>query len=234
MNPMNTMNTSAFPSAGRAYRLLSACFSLGLAGLLGAPAAWAATLQVTVLDREGQPAPNVAVVIVPAGPAAAPVPAAPATAVVVAQEKMQFQPFLTVVAPGTTLRFTNRDSFDHHVKGNALSGPFELRVDARPAASTAPTEIRVVQPGPVTLSCHLHSTMRGGVYVSETPWFGKTDARGQVLIDGIPAGTAAVRLWHPEQFVEQMPASVVLAANGLQTVETRLNFMPRKRRTATP
>ncbi len=212
---------------------LAGAIVLGLSSLLAAPAARAATLQVTVLDRDGQPAPNVAVVIVPAQPAPS-ARAAAGTSVVVAQEKMQFQPFLTVVAPGTTLRFTNRDSFDHHVKGNSMSGPFELRVDARPAATAAATEIRVDQPGPVTLSCHLHSTMRGGVYVSETPWFGKTDARGQVLIDGIPAGTAAVRMWHPEQFVEQMPASVVLAANGLQTLETRLNFMPRKRRLAAP
>ena len=47
---------------------LAGAIVLGLSSLLAAPAARAATLQVTVLDRDGQPAPNVAVVIVPAQP----------------------------------------------------------------------------------------------------------------------------------------------------------------------
>ena len=53
------------------------------------------------------------------------------------------------------------------------------------------------------------------------------DERGRVRIDGVPDGQADVRLWHPDQLVDQPPMRVQVAAS----VEAggKLNFTPRRR-----
>jgi hypothetical protein len=88
--------------------------------------------------------------------------------------------------------------------------------------------------GPVALGCHLHGSMRGQIYVSPTPWFGKTDAQGLLLVEGVPEGETTVRLWHPDQLVEQ-PALAARVGASLVPVQGVLNFSPRPaRRTGRP
>jgi plastocyanin len=198
--------------------------ALGLGGV-----ACAATLRVTVTDRQGEPAANVAVVVLPERPGPVNPPAAAAT--VVTQERMQFVPMVTMVHPGTTVRFTNRDSFDHHVRGVGPAHSFELRTNARPAPGEPAPEVTLTRPGPVRLSCHLHSTMRGGLYVSESPWFGVTDESGLAVIAALPPGPYRVKLWHPEQFLDQAEVPGELPADATAHAQAaQLNFVPRKRR----
>ena len=104
-------------------------------------AATAGTLQISVTDRDGKPAADVVVLV----GASAKLSSAPVTATI-AQDSLKFVPFLTVVPVGSTLRFVNRDQYDHHVRSTP-SGPlgsmppaqsFELRLDAgTPAPSAA-------------------------------------------------------------------------------------------------
>ena len=225
--------------------------SVALTGLLFLSAAHAGRLTVSVTDKDGKPAQDVVVLVEPATKIA---PKASATPVVVSQENLRFSPFLTVVPVGSTLRFVNRDSYDHHVRSTP-SGPlgsmpsvknFELRLDAAneaPASTdeyktaapkgkksgTSFSEVKVDQAGPIGLGCHLHSSMRGQVYVSGTPFFAKTDANGVATIDGIPDGAAEVGLWHPDQLQEQTPLRVQVNASPLKAVG-QLNFTPKRRR----
>jgi len=225
--------------------------SVALAGLFCLGAAHAGSLTVSVTDKDGKPAQDVVVLVEPATKIA---PKASATPVVVSQENLRFSPFLTVVPVGSTLRFVNRDSYDHHVRSTP-SGPlgsmpsvknFELRLDAAneaPASTdeyktaapkgkksgTSFSEVKVDQAGPIGLGCHLHSSMRGQVYVSGTPFFAKTDANGVATIDGIPDGAAEVGLWHPDQLQEQTPLRVQVNASPLKAVG-QLNFTPKRRR----
>ena len=76
--------------------------------------AQAATVQVTVLARDGQPLADAVVLIEPANATSAPTPA-PVQARI-DQERMQFAPMLTLVPTGSTLRFTNLDRWEHHVR----------------------------------------------------------------------------------------------------------------------
>lgn len=203
--------------------------ALALALGLGSAVASAATLRVTVTDTRGEPAAQVAVIVLPAQPGPVTAPASVTT--VITQEKMQFVPMVTVVHPGTTIRFTNLDSFDHHVRGVGPGHNFELRTNARPASGEPAPEVTLTQPGPVRLSCHLHSTMRGGLYVSPSPWFGVTDERGQAVIAAVPSGPYRVVLWHPEQFLDQPQAQGDIPPEALTHAQTaQLNFAPRKRR----
>lgn len=214
--------------------------------------AQAGALQLTVTDKDGRPAPDVVVLVdVPIRPV---VTMTPVTATI-AQEGLKFQPFLTVVPVGSTLRFVNRDRYDHHVRSQP-SGPlgavpavqaFELRLDAaegaaagsddyqnphaapRKKSGTSQVDVKTEKAGPIGLGCHIHGSMRGQVYVVDTPWFAKTDADGVARIATVPDGPIQVTLWHPDQLQEQPlvraeagPAPVALAAG--------LNFVPRRRR----
>jgi plastocyanin len=175
--------------------------------------------------------------------------------VVITQENLHFVPFLTIVPVGSTLRFANRDSYDHHVRSTP-SGPlgsmpavknFELRLDAASAVAagnddyktttTTPhkksgmawSDVKVDQAGPIGLGCHLHSSMRGQVYVSGTPWFAKTDANGVATIEGVPDGAADVSLWHPDQLQEQQSMHLQVGTAPAK-LAGQLNFTPRHHR----
>ena len=157
--------------------------ALAWAGWMLALSAQAANLTVTVTDKEGNPVPDAAVLLrYPVAPLREPV--LPAV-VVIDQKNLRYEPYLSIVAPGTTLLFTNRDAFDHHVVATApsIGATDGKRFEARlPPDSTKPFGVKVTELGRYALSCHLHSRMRGYVFVTDTPWFGKTDAKGQLEI----------------------------------------------------
>lgn len=233
--------------------LAALVFSVGLSACFGA--VQAGTIQLLVTDKEGKPVPDVVVLVESATPAAARAAAAP---VVITQEGQRFVPFLSVVPAGSTLRFVNRDTYDHHVRSTP-SGPlgsipaaknFELRLDgvegapspndeykspagARKRSSAgsgvSSADIKVDTAGPIGLGCHIHASMRGQVYVSGTPWFAKTDANGAATLTDVPDGAAEVNLWHPDQLAEQATQRVQVSSAPLKAA-AQLNFTPRRRR----
>src|SRR2546423_2274983 len=228
---------------------LVAALSCGL--LCGAAAA--GRLQVSVTDKDGAPVPDVVVLVEPQAKVAPKPAAAP---VVITQRDLRFAPFLTIVPVGSTLRFVNEDGYDHHVRSTP-SGPlgsmpavknFELRLDAadgmapvanddyKPAPSrkksgATSADVKVDQPGPIGLGCHIHSSMRAQVYVSGTPWFAKTDANGVATIDGVPDGAADLSVWHPDQLQEQATQHLQLNPWHLK-VDRQLNFTPPSHRSS--
>lgn len=213
--------------------VLVALAALWLAAV--ASTAAAATLELRVTDREGQPAADVVVLVETTAPGPTPPPPEPAT---VLQLRSRFVPALSVVRAGASVRFVNHDAYDHHVR-SVPSGPlgatppasqFELRQGPaglqRQADSPAAVKTLVMDtPGPIGLGCHLHSSMRGHLYVADTPYFGKTDDNGLVRIAGVPEGQAVIRLWHPAQLSDQPPLELRV---GQATVlmDARLNFTP--------
>lgn len=198
--------------------------------LAASTAASAGSLVVTVLDKDGEPAPDTAVTLRYAlQPASKPVSP---PVVVVDQQNLRFLPYLSIVTPGTTVLFTNRDAFDHHVVATAPGLPgaepkvFQTRLPPDP---TKPFGVTVTDPGRYALSCHLHSRMRGYIYVADTPWFGKTDAQGKLRLDGLPDGPVQVQAWHPEQFTDQASQGPTLGSAPTE-LQLTLNFKPRARR----
>ena len=211
--------------------------ALAGAALALATAASAASLQVTVLARDGQPLAD-AVVSVEMPGMALPATPAPVT-VTIDQQAMRFVPALTVVPVGSRIRFSNLDSWEHHVRaippdtgnsaapGEARRG-FELRLPGRAAHQAATHAEGVVDsPGPWRLGCHLHGSMRGHVWVSTTPWVGKTDRAGVAQIPDLPEGNAVLRVWHPEQVVETTPQALTLS--GSATTRLAAAIQPRRR-----
>ena len=208
--------------------------SFAACSLLLALQAHAATVTVAVHGADGQPAPNVVVKLMPAHHGAVKPPAAP---VVIAQRDIHFVPYLTAVPVGTTVRFSNEDPYDHHLRsepggplGNiAPAKEFEMRLAAESGGKVASAEVKFDKPGIVVLGCHLHSSMRGHLFVSETPWVAVTDANGLATIADVPEGAAELRTWSPEQLIDQ-PASQKQIAGASAILEATLNFTPPKPR----
>lgn len=215
--------------------------------VLGFGAVWAGPVQVSVVDRDGKPAQDAVVVLVHATVRDAPntLP----TMVTVANEKMQFIPAVTVVAKGAKVRFVNNDPWDHHVRGAPASslfantpqayaaardaGGFELRLqgkdDGKPARFQDVTFDKPGAQTAVALGCFLHGSMRGSVYVSDSPWAAKTDAQGMVSFDQVPEGAVQVRVWHADQIVD-LPAQAVNVTSAPLQIKSQLQIVPRRRR----
>ena len=50
--------------------------------------------------------------------------------------------------------------------------------------------------GLVTLGCNIHDDMIGYIYVTDSPWYGRTGADGTVRLRDLPPGEYTVRIWH--------------------------------------
>ncbi len=215
--------------------------------LFTALSAIAGTVQVSVVDRDGKPAQDAVVVLVhaTAKPASTSLP----VMATVANEKMQFIPAVTVVAKGAKVRFVNNDPWDHHVRGAPVasvfantpeayaagrnSGGFELRLQGRDEGKPAKfQEVTMNQAGAQTavgLGCFLHGSMRGSVYVSDSPWAAKTNAEGMASFDNVPDGAVQVRVWHADQLID-LPLQAVNVTSAPLQVKSQLQVTPRRRR----
>ncbi len=194
--------------------------------------ATAATLQMTVNNADGKPAPDTVVLVQPTA-TWTPQPLPPTA--VIEQREIRFTPFVTVVPVGGSVRFTNLDSYDHHVRSQpggplgsvAPAKEFEFRLPPRRKGNHVSPDLVLDTAGTIVIGCHLHNSMRGHILVSSTPWYAVTDDKGQVTIDGLPEGQVDIRLWHPDQVVEQPGQKLQMAASA--TAVGRLNFTPRRR-----
>lgn len=198
--------------------------------------AQAATVQVTVLGRDGKPLADAVVVIEPASGAK---PAAPTpVSAVISQQKMQFVPATSVLPVGSRVTFTNLDTWEHHVRGvpaglaslNPGTQPgFELRLDGRAEGkSPASAEVTLDKAGAVQLGCHLHGSMRGFIFVADSPWTVVTDANGTATMQGLPEGPAKVRVVHADQLLEVTPVAVNITPVTALSLPTQVQ--PRRRR----
>jgi len=205
--------------------------------LLTAAAAQAGDLTVTVLDRNGKPLAD-AVVLVDSGVQG--VRPAPVMEATIAQEKLRFVPAVTVVGLGAKVTFNNLDTWDHHVilgvmgAGGVYVDPgqntqFRLagRVGTKPPASDSKV---LAQPGAYLLGCHIHGSMRGHIYVADTPWAKLGGEDGKAVLQGLPEGPARVRIWHPDQLVDGAPTAVQVASNSSAvTISTQIAPARKKR-----
>lgn len=143
---------------------------------------------VVVLDRGGNPVAGAVFWI--DSPSTA--PAAPDSApVIIDQRDKRFEPFVTIVRPGTLVSFPNSDDIRHHVYSFSESKSFELKLyqanDAEP--------IRFDENGIVVLGCNIHDNMQAYLIVSERAHLGVTNEQGELQINA--AAPAQIQVWHP-------------------------------------
>lgn len=201
-----------------------------------ASGAGAGVVSVTVLDKEGKPVQDAVVVVLPSAKGA-PKTALPMAATI-NQEKMRFIPALTLVPVGAKITFTNSDPWEHHTRGSAAGlaqfsstgGGFELRLDGKVDGKAAKSvDVTLDKAGAVLLGCHIHGSMRGHVYVSDSPWAQRTTPEGQAVFDDVPDGAAQVRVWQGDQIID-LPLQSITVGAAPARVTVQLQVVPRRRR----
>jgi plastocyanin len=108
------------------------------------------------------------------------------------QVSRQFAPRVTVMPVGSMVQFPNRDTVRHHVYSFSPTKNFELKL----YAGNPSNPVLFDKPGVVVLGCNIHDQMVAWMLVVETPYYGKTNAAGQLTLSGVPAGNYRLHTWH--------------------------------------
>ena len=176
--------------AGRAHmlRLMPVIWALTFAA-----ASHAGTLNARVATPDGTPLPSAVVTAIPLGQNA--IPAKAGTKTVMVQQDKQFMPFVLPIQLGTTVEFPNHDPFRHQVYSFSPAKTFELKLYGGSVVSTVVFD----KEGVVPLGCNIHDNMLAYIYVVGTPYFAATENTGEGKINQLPAGSYAIKVWHPNQ-----------------------------------
>jgi plastocyanin len=159
------------------------------AALTAVPLA-AAPLTVRVVDARGHPVADAVVTLRPDGSVH---PARIGGPYVMAQQNMQFHPFVLVVPVGATVSFPNRDSTKHDVYSFSPAKPFELKLFAKDQTRS----VHFDRAGVVALGCNIHDQMTAFIVVTDSAFTAKTDGRGVVTFADAPDQPARLTVWHP-------------------------------------
>jgi hypothetical protein len=112
-------------------------------------------------------------------------------------EKCRFEPRVMAVVAKSTINVFSRDRVSHGPRfyREGAAEPIESMrtVDA---GQVVPSEKIAAQPGIVEVRCAEHPFARAYIAVFDHPYFAVTDERGAFKIDGLPAGTYNVKVWH--------------------------------------
>ncbi len=169
------------------------------------PASAAAALSVTVVGADGRPVEGAVVLAEPVGTAPRPATGLKAS---MDQRNLMFVPDVLVVQTGTAVDFPNSDQVRHQVYSFSSARPFQLALYA--GRAHAPVVFDHV--GLVTLGCNIHDSMVGYIWVTDSPWFGRTNPQGTLQLRDLAPGEYQVRVWHAR-----------LAETGPQ-LQTRMNL----------
>lgn len=178
----------------------------------------AANFDAFVATVGGVPAENVAVVLEPVTTAKL----KRAANVTIAQVDRELNPFVTIVQTGTAIDFPNRDPIKHHLYSFSPAKPFEIKL----YAGQPSTPIVFDKPGAVALGCNIHDWMEAYVLVVDSPYFAKSDSKGQARIVNIPPGNYRLKVWHPRQKTEVAVRDISLSTAPLH-LDLLIDLAPR-------
>ncbi|HEY5593993.1 MAG TPA: carboxypeptidase regulatory-like domain-containing protein [Nitrospiria bacterium] len=121
------------------------------------------------------------------------------------QENIRFKPEFVIVPAGSVIRFENHDDEIHTIYSKAAENRFDTGAHLPHTVKTAALK----NPGAVPIRCRTHSTMRGMIYVTPSPYFSVTDELGRFKIEAVPPGRYRVAAWHPRLTSEEQARGAI-------------------------
>jgi plastocyanin len=182
----------------------------------------AGELRAVIKDDQGHMLENAVITAMPLDPQN--LPRQKINNQVVDQVNKEFIPYVMAIYVNSLVTFPNKDNIRHHVYSFSPTKKFELPLYA---GSSAPP-ILFDKPGIVVLGCNIHDWMIGYIYVSDTPYFVRSENDGKPLIRNLPAGEYMVKVWHPQMVdtEESTVRRITLGGTGTSTLEWQLPLKP--------
>jgi plastocyanin len=120
-----------------------------------------------------------------------------------AQKDKRFVPSLLVLPVGSVVDFPNLDPWFHNVFSLYQGKRFDLGL----YQAGAQKSVRFDKPGVSYLFCNIHPEMSAAIVAVDTRWYGVSDARGHVVISGVPEGRYELHAWHADATPEALKAA---------------------------
>lgn len=137
-------------------------------------------------------------------------------------EKCRFEPRVMAVVTKSTINVFSRDGISHGPSfyREGSTEPIE-QIRTVDAGQVVPSEKIAREPGIVEVRCVEHPFARAYIAVFDHPYFAVTDERGAFKIDGLPAGTYDVKVWH-ERLAKPVEERVVVGPGGVGKLDVSL------------
>jgi plastocyanin len=130
-----------------------------------------------------------------------------------AQKGQAFVPRVLAVAAGQAVDFPNLDPIFHNVFSVSPVKRFDL--GKYPRGQSRRLTFR--KSGLVQVYCDIHANMAGFILVLPNHAFTRPDPSGTFELPELPAGTYAVKVWHPD--LPEMRRSVEVPETGVAQVD---------------
>lgn len=157
---------------------------------------------------------NGANVVVWLSPIAGQSPAMPQTKpLTLTQHHKRFEPHVLVVPVGAVVQFPNRDPFFHNVFSLFEGKRFDLGL----YEAGATRNVSFDRPGISYIFCNIHAEMSAVVIALETPYFGISNRKGEIVIPNVPAGRYTMRVWSetaPPEALTTLAREVTITENS--------------------
>jgi plastocyanin len=118
------------------------------------------------------------------------------------QKNKSFQPHVLIIPVGATVEFPNEDPFFHNVFSLFNGKRFDLGL----YETGAIRHVHFDRPGICYIFCNIHPEMSAVVIVLNTPYFGVSDARGNIGIQDVPPGRYRVVVWQERSDPDELRA----------------------------
>ena len=115
--------------------------------------------------------------------------------VLIDNHRCLFVAHVAAARPGDRVRVRNSDPILHNTHG-FLGKPTVFNLALPNKDQLIDITRRLTKPGVVRVLCDAHPHMFAWLVIHDSPYFAVTDERGAFRIDGVPAGTYRVTLWH--------------------------------------
>lgn len=136
-------------------------------------------------------------------------------------ERCRIDPRILTAVTGSTINVFSGDPVTHDLRfyreGATDPVTYARLMDN---GQVVPSELLAASPGIVEARCTMHPWVRGYIAVFEHPYFAVTDEQGAFRIDGLPAGTYGVKVWH-ESMSHPVEHRVVVGDGGVGRLDVR-------------
>ena len=116
----------------------------------------------------------------------------------VTNEDCGLEPEVQAAVAGGTLNVRNRDATEHRTRVTRKDGgEVVATIRETDEGQVVPNDRVLARAGLLELSCEAHPWTRSWIAVFDQPYYAVTDPDGAFVMDSVPPGRYAVRIWHP-------------------------------------